>query len=705
MRTIGLCRSFAWRGVALLLVAVMASPAYAQVIDRIEINRAGNEAEIQIQFVTRIQYLRDVPLNNGDLRLYFNLLGIDTLDPRLALETRDSPPSDIAPRFTVTYPELDSSLTIHFGRKIGYRVRAGKDGHSISIFTPVVKAGETQPAPASVPPMVAVGADDMEQRAKELLDHARVALGSGQIVTAIETLNRLLNLPPNQQSQSAQKLIGEAREKNGELDKARVEYELYLRLYPDAADAKQVKERLSNLPVSARKMVTAPAARKKLDVDDQMKVYGSFSQTYYNGVLHIENTAVSPAVVTTFTGTDQKQLVSQLDLTGRKRTQATDTRLVVRDTFTMDFLPQNSDKNRLNAAYLEQSARDRSYLYRLGRQSGFSGGVLGRFDGAWLGYAINPVWRINGVIGTPVEFFGSSIERKNFAGVSVDLTRLPEQWSGSSYFIQQRVGGLIDRQAVGMEARYFDEKRNYTILTDYDTVFKAVNVAMLQGNWTTKSGNIYSLLADHRKSPSLQITNALPGQMVQSIEALVQSGVSENTLRADAEALTATSNLFMVGVTHPYSARLRLAGDFRITNISGTEAAGILPAAQGTGNTYMYSIQAMANNLFLENDLSVASANYIDAQTYNGRSVTLTQVETFRQNWRVDVSLQHYSQKDNFGIKQTKITPSLKLSYHLNDSVSLEGEAGIEDTRTDSAMQSDKTRRRYFFVGYRWDFR
>ena len=47
----------------------------------------------------------------------------------------------------------------------------------------------------------------------------------------------------------------------------------------------------------------------------------------------------------------------------------------------------------------------------------------------------------------------------------------------------------------------------------------------------------------------------------------------------------------------------------------------------------------------------------------------------------------------------------LKLNYHLSDSVSVEGEGGIENTHTYSATQNDKTRRKYFYVGYRWDFR
>jgi hypothetical protein len=168
--------------------------------------------------------------------------------------------------------------------------------------------------------------------------------------------------------------------------------------------------------------------------------------------------------------------------------------------------------------------------------------------------------------------------------------------------------------------------------------------------------------------------------------------------------LTPTSNLLMVGMTHPYSSRLRLGGDFRINNISGTQATATLPAAPGSGNMYILTAQAIGNSLLLENDLGVASGSYISAQTYKGQSLAFTQTETFRQRWRLDVSLQLYNQKDDSDVRMTRITPSLKLSYRLNESMSFDGEGGIEDTHNASAIRDEKTRRYYVYTGYRWDF-
>ncbi len=683
--------------------------AYAHVIDRIEINHVGDEAEIQIIFDVRIQYLREASLNNGQVHLFFGLLEADPDRTFMVPESMDSPPSDIAPHFTISYPELDSSLAIKFDQQVKYRVRPGNDGRSISVYIPALKPKIELPAALSSTMRTQ---EEIELEAKQLIDNARDAMGQNQFATSIEALNKLLNLPPNQQSQLGQKLIGESREKNGEFAKARVEYELYLKIYPDAADVAQVKDRLAHLPAEADKQA-ARAARKKV-IDEKMMVYGSFSQNYYNGVLRLDTNTAGSTTTQTWTGTDQSMLVSSLDLTGRKRTENADTRLVVRESYNANFLPGQNSSNRLNAAYVEQSGRDHSYLYRLGRQMGTAGGVQGRFDGVWLGYSLASAWRVNGVAGSPVDIYGSTAERKTFTGISVDLIRAPEQWSGSSYLIQQRVGEITDRQAIGLETHYFDIQRNYTGLFDYDTVFKAVNIAMFQGNWTTASGGNYNLLVDHRKTPSLQITNALPGYAMQSIPALVQSGVSIETLRDDAQTLTAISNLLMIGTTQPYSAHWRLGGDFRILNTTGTGGVGPIdpltglnkaPATQGAGNMYIYSAQAIGNNLLIDNDMGVASASYINAQSYKGQSLAYTQSEILRQYWRLDVSLQLYNQNDNLGVHQARITPSLKLSYHLNDSVSFESEGGIESTHTESATQSDQTQRRYYYVGYRWDFR
>ena len=79
----------------------------------------------------------------------------------------------------------------------------------------------TAPAEA-LPPVRAP--DEVERQAADLMKKARGALDAKKPQDAVDSLNQLLTLPPNSQSEMAQELIGLAREQSGETSKARAEY-------------------------------------------------------------------------------------------------------------------------------------------------------------------------------------------------------------------------------------------------------------------------------------------------------------------------------------------------------------------------------------------------------------------------------------------------------------------------------------------------
>ncbi len=705
----------------LLLLGIAIKPAFAEVIDRIQINQAGDETEIKIRFVTRIQYVRQAALKNGDIRIYFNLLEIDAADPRLVWQRRDSPPSNIAPHFTVTYPEIDSSLSISFGKFVDYHIRPGNDGRSISIFTPIVKqpgqppAGaplaaipaqpQTGPSGALKPavPRSAAEMDSTELEARQLMDNANIALNNNSNREAIIILKKLLSLPANQQTQTSQHMLGLAYEKNGEFVKARTEYDLYIKQYPKAKDINQAKENLARVFMPAYE--AEKSVPEKLNTDDKMIFSGGFSQNYSRGLLHTDSTALPSGVLTSSNSSDQTQLLSSLDLTGWKRTETTETRLVFRDTFTANYIPGIGNNNFLNAAYIEQGASDQSYLYGLGRQTGASGGVPSRFDGAWLSRNFNPAWRVNGSLGKPVAAAGSTAEPKSFAAISVDLSRLPGQWSGNTYLIGQRVGGILDRRAAGMETHYFDTSNNHMGLLEYDTLFRKVNAGLLQGNWTSAEGSNYTMLIDHRRN--LQTTNALLLQPTQSIAGLLKSGVSANTLLADALKASPIFNQYMFGMTQPYSSRLKIGGDVRVSNTTSYESYDALLNAKTVfprSRIYVYTAQLVGNNLLFSNDLGVASASYTNANTYKAKTLTFSQVATIRQSWQLNIALQLYIENNVLTGYQRRVSPSFNASYRLNQSLNFEAGGGLAQIHTSSPTLDNKIRRKFFNLGYRWDF-
>lgn len=757
-----------------LFITCLAMPlAHAQVIDAIDIVQSGKEAEIRLHFITNIRYVRNVALKNGDIRIYVTLLNIDPKDPRLIWEKRESPSSDLVKPFTVTYPELDSSLTLSFGEKVNFRVASGKDGQSVSIFTPIAAPMKSSgssagvvPAVAAVLPTVIPSApvegvtnaaavtsvevtgqsgsaessatkiktpEEIDQEAQKYFIAASDALQANQIDKSVEMLNKLLDLPPNALSQPAQELMGEAREKNGEFSKARAEYELYLKLYPKAADSKQVMARLAALPKedSAKKLKGEPSLDEQKAREEKLQVTGGVSQNYYSGVTHTETFAIDGTgnvSTSTFNGTDQSQLISTFDLTARKRTDTLDSRMVIREYNRLNFLPQTKNDYRWNAIYIEQSARDRKFMYRFGRQSGSWGGLPGRFDGLAGGYSLNETWRINLAMGVPVEYTGSGWDpgdNRLFYSGAIELTRLPNQWSGSAYGILQTVGGayrkfggtgIADRAAVGMEAHFFETNRNYMFQMEYDKLFAKVNLATFQGNWNRPAGDNYYVMLDHRRSPPLAFN--MQSQFTQSVKEMLSKGaLSVSTLRDNAIALSTISNMAAVGASKPVTEKLRLATDFRISNSGGTgqyvsqspDAAATpvtLPGSPGSGNQYTFNVQAIGNNLLFNNDLGIANFALSKTDTTTGQSLTFTQVNTIRTKLRLDVSLLLYrNNNSSAGTTQTQIRPSVTTNYRLNDSLNLTAEAGIEQYKNSGATSNDKTRRSYFYVGYRWDFR
>ena len=722
------------------LVLGLGGQANAESIDRVEVRQAGQEAEIVIWFEARTQYQRHAPLSNGKLLQLF-LMQTGTLAPTVSAvpETlTQSAPGLLAAPVTLTYPDLNGALSVGFDRKTTWRVKPGQDQRSISIFVPIsAQPAKAEPvvleaavpeAPKPAPVSVSQVPPAWEKDARALMAQVKDAAKRGDHVAAIEQLNRLLNMPPNAYSEEAQIMIAEEREANGEFAKATAEYTLYTKLYPDGAYAAKAKQRLAAIgkatpvaEVGAKPEKRAPARR---EFDTGWELSGSLTQNYYHGNSHddtLTTTVTAPGELvfdrSTLTATNQSALVTSLDMVYRRRTTDSDSRFVLRDTDTRNFLKGQDDDNRLNAAYFERNDKANGYLLRLGRQTAGSGGVLGRFDGVWGGYNLGSSWRANAVVGYPVEY---NVDwRKSFFGTSLDMLPQAEKITGSAYAIVQRVDGVDDRRAVGLEARYFDSRANYFGLLDYDVMFDELNIAMLQGNYQMASGVNLFFLIDHRKSPLLQLTNGvisytslLGTSTTTSLkQQLAAVGASEVRNRALAQAPDA--DLFQLGFTKQVSPRFQFGADYRLAKTSGstlysmdvdTGVVSLTPQA-GSGDSHVYSFQAIGNSLLRENDIGVANLSLIRAPTYDGTSATLSHTLNL-ERWRIDSILGYYAQEDDNGRTLRRWNPVFRLSYRVRDNWYIESELGMEDSldKTVTPIGETKSRRTYFFVGYRWDW-
>lgn len=542
----------------------------------------------------------------------------------------------------------------------------------------------------------------LDQQATELMEKARAALTGGKTNAAIDLLDQLLRLPPNKQSQDAQELIGLAHERNNEMAIARKEYELYLKLYPEGETTERVRQRLANLEILASGPKLKAAKNRAADITT---AYGSFSQYYYRGDSKIDVTdKITPTLdQPTLSSTDLSALFTDFDITGRMRAGDWDNRVVVRNLYKLDFLDNEKNYNRLYSAYAEVRNKTGDYGGRLGRQPGNSGGVLGRFDGLSLGYGLSPKWRVNLVAGEPVEFTPINSD-KLFWGTNVDFGTFAEHWNGNVYYFQQTVDGILDRQAVGSELRFFHPKGSFFLLADYDLSYSELNIATLQTTWQLLPSTSFNLTVDHRHSPLLQTSNAVIGETDSSIKSQLLT-LTEEQLRAQAVDRTAVLNLYLAGVTHTLNPTWQIGGNVQSFNLSGTPASGSRPAIPDSGDTLIYTVQGIGNSLFTnKHDISVLSLSYITNPAYDGTSIAISNRAVYRDRWTIDLSLRYYQQTSDQDVSLTRYTPQVRLGYRWRDRLTFEAEVGIEKSSEDSATTSTETTNHFYTLGYRWEF-
>lgn len=580
--------------------------------------------------------------------------------------------------------------------------------------TTVAPAAAAAPTVGTIDEKTAARESAADSRAAALMLQGREALTKGDNAAAVTALNDLLRLPPNRYSQDAQELLGLAHERNGEANAAKREYELYLRLYPESEGAERVRQRVAALGTTVTATVLKPA--KKKDVTETT-IYGSWSQYYYYGSGKRDTTLLTTPQVPATTPAenytvDQKMLRSTLNLTHRQRDGEFDNRAVIRDTHIKDSLNSAKTENRVYSAYYEMKQRRGAYSVRAGRQPASAGGVLGYFDGVQGGYSFAPKWRINAVAGKPADV--SKLSRidtdRSFYGASLDAGTFAEHWNVSLYTIKQTADGETDRMAAGSEIRYFDPTKSFFLLTDYDTYFSEMSTQMLQGNWTVNQSATYpttlNLMLDRRKSPTLQLTNALIGETTTSISTLLQTR-SIDELKAQALGNTPTADMYSIGVTQGYGPKWQFGVDLRGNRTSETTGSptATQPAAAAVDWAHTLAFQVIGNGITGSRDISVVGISHTDGPNFTVNSLALNNRSLFGKEWTLDASLNYYVQSTSEPSQDIDgLNPLLRLSYQWRSKVTFEVEYSQLRTVTTDDTTKVKDVRNSWSLGYRWDF-
>ena len=606
---------------------------------------------------------------------------------------------------------------------------------------PVAPPPEVAPITEASPPAPEAPDTEIDKQARELLEKARSALANGRNDEAIGLLNQLLLLPPNKSSQEAQELIGVARERAGQTELARKEYELYLKLFPNGEGATRVRQRMASLAPPPVQEAAAPAPPVQ---GSKYGLTGSWSQYYYGGQTQV-NTTVFGAPTTAnqqaLTSTTQSSLVSTLNINGRYTDGSNDARLVLFDTNDKSFIGGSAPgNNRLDSAYVDYRNSPYGLTAKVGRQAGVTGGLIGRFDGAIVGYDLSPQWRVNVAGGVPVDTFVNASQ--TFEGTYIEAQNILNHWGGDAFLMNQTADGITDRRAIGGDVRYFDNVRTMFTQLDYDINFNELNAVTVQGTWQLQDQTMFSLLFDDRKAPELLASNALLNPQLAlysppptSLSQLINGDpnltltvapftslrpMSEDQIRDLAKQVTATSKQFSLSVTRPLSTKWQASIDGRLTNVGALPAvvvqsaapgtSSVIGAQEGTGNVWSTDLQVNGTNLYSLRDINSFTYTWLHGPLFTGNQFGYANLSGLLQNkMTVEPSLRYYIENDSDGTHLTRISPAVRFTYKIFNHMSLESQVLYERSKSEgsgstTAHQTDITSNVFYYIGYRYDF-
>ena len=537
-----------------------------------------------------------------------------------------------------------------------------------------------------------------------LMADGRRAMTAGELSKAVQIYTKVLQQPPNIYQPEAQEFLALARERNGQLAHAKAEYQRYLDEYPDEDGADRVRQRLAALLATGRSESASAAAAASPDAPQRAAkntpwgVRTFLSQYYRRDVNQVND---QEEIV------NQSSLYTDLSIDARRRGERFDFSSRITAGYRTDLLSDTERSNsgndfRLSYAYADLADARTGLRGRIGRQTRNTGGVLGRFDGLNLTYALNERLRFEAVTGEPVySTSNESNDSRYFYGVSSTFAPFTEALDIGVFFLEQSIEGLTDRQVVGTEVRYFGAEQSLWGVVNYDTEFAEIGSVFLQGSMRLPANLTITGLIDSRRSPFLSLGNARVGQQVQSFEDL-RVLFTEDELRQFALDRSPDVTTYSMGMSRPFTPKLQINLNASLSTIGATPESGGVAATQESDYSY-YSADMVASSLFTEGDVGILGLRYAVSETTDVYSVNMDMRFPLGRAWRINPRLRvDYREINTDQSTQWIYTPGIRVQYRPARRLRLELEAGKQFSQRDMEL-TDLDRESYFInLGYQF---
>lgn len=518
----------------------------------------------------------------------------------------------------------------------------------------------------------------------QILRKAQVALAQHQFPEAVNLLTQLLRQPEYPQRAEAQELIGLVRERAGQLAEAKAEDQEYLRRYPNGPGAARVSERLRVLAAASLKATTGavfgagkPERRTTFAGSASLSYEYARDQTISAGTTSTTNAANAALAYGDFL---LRHRGDRYDLTARVDGGYTYNAASVAGT-------GGGSQDQTTAAYGEVVDRNWGVTARLGRQSLASQGVVGLFDGLYVGYQATRDWQVSVAAGLPAYTNFSSVSgQQKFGTVTTEYNPHHGKWVFDAYAYDQTNDIGTERRSVGLQTRYSAAGRTAVALVDYDVQFKQLNSVTLIGNTSIGKYWVVGFDADHRRSPLLELSNALIGQNATDLRTL-QNQFTPSQILQMALDRTATSNTVVISASRPFGERWQFMADVSALELSSTPASFGVTATQSTGLDKNGTLQVSGASLLQSGDLHIFSARYDNSPL--SRSTTLSWDGRFRLYgaWRIGPRLSVEQLDDpTLGGRQMLYLPQVRTDWTGRTSI-FELTAGYQIVNQQAQLQ------------------
>jgi hypothetical protein len=575
---------------------------------------------------------------------------------------------------------------------------------------------------------------------------------------AVQLLTKVIAFGDSSYRQDAQELLGTARERRGQMAHARAEYQEYLKLFPTGAGADRVKLRLAAIEgapttttgepvakVAGLPVAASPSDAGKSDsnvrlgddkggrigagggsaggqdgtrlpqvvkspADWTVSQYGSLS-SFYNLNQGGRGFIETPRLNVGWDREDpyrtyQSAFLNNFDYDARFENVAFAGRFKFSASHQYDVLRDSAQEFRISGLFFDGKIKDAGVGMRVGRQTGYSGGVLGRFDGGALTYQAAPAVKVTAVAGSPVERSVDNPFANNryFYGAGAEIELFQKSLDLSGYVIEQRAEGLVDRQSVGVEARFVKNGMAAFGGVDYDTHFGQLNSAVATGNKTNDDQSTISVNVDYRRSPVLLASNALQGQGVLTLSELLQryTPVEIDRLAFDRTAQSYTGT---ASYSRPISKSLQWSSDVTLNYLSGMPASGGVDATRSTGMDSYFSTQLIATDQFVAGDSVTGGLRYANSVASDRYLLDFGVSYPINPDLRVHPMARFgYVQYSSDNRSEYQFLPSVRTSYGVLKDTTIEFEVGGKFILSNTDAGREYQNELLVLAGIRYDF-